>query len=467
MAALTGNFISQSYGGLIHLTTNTGIVSNTPTMLQDGLGNDLNLYVNSNGSISGSSFTGSLFGTASQAVSASWAPVNATSSYALQSLSSSYALTASFASNVPATASYALQALTASFALTASIARDLVIRARNGNNASLPAGTVVHITGASGDNPIFNTASFDTELLSANTLGILAGTAATNQDVDVVVNGIVLGVNTDPANGYVAGDIIYLSSSGQFTKVQPQAPLQVVTLGQVLRAQQNNGSIYVSINNGWELDELHNVRIVSSSFGDLLVNSGSLWINSKQLSGSYGLTGSLAATSFTGSLFGTSSWSSNAVSASFATSASFASNALTASFALNASGAVSFPFTGSAVITGSLTVTGSAFGNVVALTISSNTASVDLTRGSYFTLTLPTGSTFLNITNPRPGITANLVITTNTNSTASFSSNVKLPATNKYIPTSLSQSIDILSLLTVDTSTVYVTNAPNFVCPLC
>ncbi len=33
-----------------------------------------------------------------------------------------------------------------------------------------------------GDNPIFNTASFDTELLSANTLGILAGTAATNQD---------------------------------------------------------------------------------------------------------------------------------------------------------------------------------------------------------------------------------------------------------------------------------------------
>jgi len=409
MAALTGNFISQSYGGLIHLTTNTGIVSNTPTMLQDGLGNDLNLYVNSNGSISGSSFTGSLFGTASQAVSASWAPVNATSSYALQSLSSSYALTASFA----------------------------------------------------------NTASFDTELLSANTLGILAGTAATNQDVDVVVNGIVLGVNTDPANGYVAGDIIYLSSSGQFTKVQPQAPLQVVTLGQVLRAQQNNGSIYVSINNGWELDELHNVRIVSSSFGDLLVNSGSLWINSKQLSGSYGLTGSLAATSFTGSLFGTSSWSSNAVSASFATSASFASNALTASFALNASGAVSFPFTGSAVITGSLTVTGSAFGNVVALTVSSNTASVDLTRGSYFTLTLPTGSTFLNITNPRPGITANLVITTNTNSTASFSSNVKLPATNKYIPTSLSQSIDILSLLTVDTSTVYVTNAPNFVCPLC
>jgi len=94
MAALTGNFISQSYGGLIHLTTNTGIVSNTPTMLQDGLGNDLGLYVNSNGSISGSSFTGSLFGTASQAVSASWAPSTVTASYALNALTASYALNA-------------------------------------------------------------------------------------------------------------------------------------------------------------------------------------------------------------------------------------------------------------------------------------------------------------------------------------------------------------------------------------
>jgi hypothetical protein len=188
------------------------------------------------------------------------------------------------------------------------------------------------------------------------------------------------------------------------------------------------------------------------------------------------VSASYATQALTASNANTASYVLNAVSASFATSASFAvsssravtsSFALTASFALNASGAVSFPYTGSAVITGSLTVTGSAFGNVVALSVSSNTASIDLTRGTYFTLSLPTGSTFLNITNGRPGITANLVITTSTNSTASFSNNVKLPSTNKYVPSSTSQSIDILSMLTVDSTTVYVTNAPNFVCPLC
>ena len=192
--------------------------------------------------------------------------------------------------------------LSASFALTASQARNVVVIARNGNPSSLGAGTVVHITGASGDNPIFNTASFTSEALSSNTLGILKSSLASGQDGEVVVNGVVLGVDTDPSLGYVAGDIIYLSSSGQFTRVQPQAPQQIVTLGQVLRAQQNNGSIYVNVSNGWELDELHNVRITSPQNGQTLVYSSSLWINS-----------SSAATVNTASLLTTASATGNVI----------------------------------------------------------------------------------------------------------------------------------------------------------
>jgi hypothetical protein len=167
-------------------------------------------------------------------------------------------------------------------ALTASEARNVVIIARNGNTSTLPAGTVVHITSAVGDNPIFNTASYDTEALSSNTLGILRNSAPSGADVEVVVNGVVVGVNTNPTLGYVAGDLLYLSSSGQFTRVQPQAPNQIVTLGQVLRAQQNNGSIYVSINNGWELNELHNVQITNPTTNQLLAYESAsygLWKN--------------------------------------------------------------------------------------------------------------------------------------------------------------------------------------------
>ena len=182
----------------------------------------------------------------------------------------------------------------ASFAVTASEARNVVLIARNQNASTLAAGTLVHIVDAVGDNPIFNTASFDTETLSANTLGMLRTPAASGADVEVLVNGIVTGVNTDPALGYVAGDILYLSSSGEFTRVQPQAPKQIVTIGQVLRAQQNNGSIYVNITNGWELEELHNVAINGVVNGDLLVyRSGSgLWTNSSSLELGLATTGS-------------------------------------------------------------------------------------------------------------------------------------------------------------------------------
>ena len=91
------------------------------------------------------------------------------------------------------------------------------------------------------------------------------------------------------------------------------------------------------------MDELHNVLIISGSDGDLLVASGSngngkkLYINSKQLTGSYAITGSLNATSFTGSLLGTASYASQALSSSFSTTASYATNALSASYAISAS----------------------------------------------------------------------------------------------------------------------------------
>jgi len=187
------------------------------------------------------------------------------------------------------------QVPTSSYAFTASEARNVVLIARNQNASTLPAGTIVHIVDAVGDNPIFDTASYDNEALSSNSLGVLRNSAASGADVEVLVNGIVVGVNTNPALGYIAGDIIYLSSSGQFTRNKPQAPKQTVTIGQVLRAQQNNGSIYVNISNGWEVGELHDVidNTTNSSYGELLVKSGSLWKSTNQLTGSYSITGSL------------------------------------------------------------------------------------------------------------------------------------------------------------------------------
>jgi hypothetical protein len=203
-------------------------------------------------------------------------------------LSSSYSVTASFALNVPATSSFSISS---SFAQTASIARNVVVNATNGNASTLNKGTVVRITGANGDNPIFNSASWDNDGTSANTLGILQSSVVSGATGSIVVTGVVIGVDTD---AFSAGDVLYLSSSGQFTNVQPQAPRHIVTLGEVLRVQQNNGSIFVNISNGWELDELHNVRITNPAQGNLLAyNSASrLWENSSSVQLGFATTGS-------------------------------------------------------------------------------------------------------------------------------------------------------------------------------
>jgi hypothetical protein len=116
---------------------------------------------------------------------------------------------------------------------------------------------------------------------------------------------------------------------------------------------------------------------------------------------------------------------------------------------------------GSLTIRNSLTITGSVYGNVSASTITSSTASIDLSVANYFTLTL-SGATKINVTNPQPGVTATLVINTDTGASASFSSNVKQPSGSFYAA-SPSGNIDIISFTAVNNTTVFAFPAQSFV----
>ena len=117
--------------------------------------------------------------------------------------------------------------------------------------------------------------------------------------------------------------------------------------------------------------------------------------------------------------------------------------------------------TGSTIMTGSITITGSAYGNIVSASIVSSTASIDLSRANYFTLTIAS-DTNINVINSQPGVTATLVINTAGAVSASFSSNVKQSSGSFYVP-SISGNIDILSFTAVTPSTVYVVPAYTFV----
>lgn len=166
---------------------------------------------------------------------------------------------------------------------------------KNMTGTQINKGTVVRIVGSVGDNPLIGVASFLTEGQSANTLGITTENIPNDSFGLVITEGILIGVNT---SGMTAGQLLFLGPNGTFTTSYPVAPNHGVRLGEVLRPQQNQGSIYVRIDNGSELGESHDVydTTTNSSYGDLLVKSGSVWVNSRKLNGDYNITGSLTIT---------------------------------------------------------------------------------------------------------------------------------------------------------------------------
>lgn len=203
--------------------------------------------------------------------------------------------------------------------VTLQIGQEQVVRVVNKTGANLLESQYKAIRirrvdegGAQGQRLAIVLAQANDDANSVDTLGLVTEDIAVNQEGFITNSGLVRGIDTTgtlQGETWLDGDALYLSPTiaGSITKVKPQAPQHTVTIGYVVYAHANNGTIFVKVDNGYEIDELHNVRITTGSLtsGDLLVYSSSVWINTKQLTGSYNLTGSLTANSFTGSLLGT------------------------------------------------------------------------------------------------------------------------------------------------------------------
>jgi hypothetical protein len=185
------------------------------------------------------------------------------------------------------------------------IGHQLVQRVQNNSGITLNKGQVVHIVSSSNssDTPRVTTASYEVESRSAGTLGVLMTNVLNGERTYALLFGVLTGIDT---TGYYSGQPLYLSSSGNFSSTKPQAPLHDVRIGNVVRDQSINGSIFVRVQNGYEFDELHDVRIVNKQNGDLILyeSSSNLWKNTKTLSGSYYLSGNLTASAITSSFSG-------------------------------------------------------------------------------------------------------------------------------------------------------------------
>jgi hypothetical protein len=164
---------------------------------------------------------------------------------------------------------------------------------RNAETTTLTRGEVVYIFGASGDKMTVKRASATGDTTSSKTLGVVAESITANQLGYVITQGTLDGLNLGT---YTAGDIVWLSiTPGQFTKVKQYAPVHLVFVGVVQRANNGNGQLYVKPQNGYEVEELHDVIATGATYGDLLVYSAfsgnDVWVSSKTLTGNYTISG--------------------------------------------------------------------------------------------------------------------------------------------------------------------------------
>lgn len=163
---------------------------------------------------------------------------------------------------------------------TAGQAGTLVREVKNMTGATLTKGTVVYISGANGNKPLVSKALATTDLLSSRTFGLLQSDILNNGLGFCVVIGDLTGFNT---SSFTEGDQLYLSgvTAGAVTNVKPVAPIHLVYVGKVTRSHPTLGQIEVGIQNGYELEEIHDVLLVTPTNNQALIyeSSTDLWKN--------------------------------------------------------------------------------------------------------------------------------------------------------------------------------------------
>ena len=155
----------------------------------------------------------------------------------------------------------------------------------------------VRVSGAAGQRLAVELARANNDNNSADTIGLVCETIATNQEGFIQTVGQLLNINTTGSlqgETWADGDVLYLSptTAGALTNIKPTGVTgHIVVLGYVEYSHASNGSIYIKVMNGWELDELHNVYISGAANNEVLTydSATSLWKN-KTVASALGFT---------------------------------------------------------------------------------------------------------------------------------------------------------------------------------
>lgn len=143
--------------------------------------------------------------------------------------------------------------------VTLQIGQELLMRVRNGSGSVIPNGSVVCISGSSGNRPKVVLAS---AVSGASHVQCAMATEdlPTSQPGYVTLVGLVRGLNTI---AWSAGTSVYVSdnplSAGTLTSIPPQAPSHRIWVGVVVNSHGTQGIIYVKPSAAMNLSDLSDV----------------------------------------------------------------------------------------------------------------------------------------------------------------------------------------------------------------
>lgn len=177
----------------------------------------------------------------------------------------------------------------------------------NGLSGTITKGTAVYVTGSDGTNMLVGRASNTSEATSSKTMGLMQSnitTTGSTQTGFVITEGLLDGLNTA---GQTAGAPVWLGVDGALIYGlinKPYAPAHLVFIGIVTKISAGNGEIFVKVQNGFELKEIHDVDLITTTpiDGHILGYNGTLWVN-KTIAGWLGYTpANKAGDTFTGNI---------------------------------------------------------------------------------------------------------------------------------------------------------------------
>lgn len=153
---------------------------------------------------------------------------------------------------------------------------------RNNTASDIPNGSVVYVTGSTGIYATVSLAQSNSEGTSAVIIGVTTEAIVKNTEGYVTTFGLVRDLDT---SALTEGEAVWLSPTvaGGMTTTKPVAPNHLVLVGYCIRSHPVLGSIFVKPQNGYELDELHNVLITNPQNGDVLKYNAStgVWYNTQ------------------------------------------------------------------------------------------------------------------------------------------------------------------------------------------